>query len=96
MAGPNAPVLGSPVETRGEGLTTVSEFVTLVEVPAAVFLGVWFLLELSSGGVGLLSPSARGGVAFFAHVGGFLFGLLVARLLLPPGHRPLAAASASS
>jgi hypothetical protein len=51
-----------------------------VEVPAVVFLGVWFLFQLWQGGFDMLAPSGigTGGVAFFAHVGGFVFGLLVA------------------
>ena len=58
----------------------------LVRIPAWVFLGLWFLYQLSEASFGLFSASAnRGGVAFFAHVGGFIFGLLVARLLARAG-----------
>ena len=46
----------------------------------ALILGGWFLFELIEGDFGLLSASS-GGVAFFAHVGGFLFGVCAARLL---------------
>ena len=52
-----------------------------VRLPAWVFLGVWFLYQL----VEALANSAHsngGGVAFFAHVGGFVFGVFVARRLL--------------
>jgi membrane associated rhomboid family serine protease len=56
--------------------------VFLVRIPAWVFLGVWFLYQLVEGNFGLFSASADGGgVAFFAHIGGFLFGLVVARLV---------------
>jgi membrane associated rhomboid family serine protease len=48
------------------------------DVPAVAFLGVWFLFQVWHGGFGLVSPPAGGGVAFFAHVGGFTFGMLVA------------------
>jgi membrane associated rhomboid family serine protease len=49
-----------------------------VWIPAFIFLGVWFLLQLIDGNLGLLSPEANsGGTAFFAHVGGFLFGVAV-------------------
>jgi membrane associated rhomboid family serine protease len=59
-------------------------FVTIVELPALVLLGVWFLTQLWFGAAGLASPVGSGeGVAYFAHVGGFLFGLLVIRLLVP-------------
>jgi membrane associated rhomboid family serine protease len=46
------------------------------EVPAAFFLGFWFLFQLWQGGFSLVEPQAGGGVAFFAHIGGFVFGLL--------------------
>ena len=55
--------------------------VFLVRIPAWVFLGGWFLLQLFEGNFGLFSASANGGgTAFFAHIGGFLFGLFVARV----------------
>jgi len=45
-----------------------------------VFLGLWFLYQLVEANYGLFSASANGGgVAFFAHIGGFLFGVFVAR-----------------
>jgi membrane associated rhomboid family serine protease len=50
------------------------------EFPAWFFLGFWFLLQLWSGGFSLFYPQAGGGVAFFAHIGGFVFGLLAVRL----------------
>jgi membrane associated rhomboid family serine protease len=57
-------------------------FVTIIEVPALVLLGFWFLEQLWFGAAGLASPLGGGeGVAYFAHVGGFLFGLLVIRLI---------------
>ncbi len=58
-------------------------FVTLVELPAVYLLGFWFLLQLFYGLAGLATPlGGAEGVAYFAHVGGFLFGLLVIRLLV--------------
>jgi membrane associated rhomboid family serine protease len=60
--------------------------VFLVRIPAWIFLGLWFLYQLIEASSGLFSASANGGgVAFFAHVGGFIFGLLVARLLARAG-----------
>jgi membrane associated rhomboid family serine protease len=53
-----------------------------VRIPAWVFLGLWFLYQLFEGNYGLFSASANGGgVAFFAHVGGFAFGAIAARIL---------------
>ena len=54
-------------------------FFFLVEVPAVVFLGFWFLFQLWEGGYAVTHPESGGGVAFFAHVGGFLFGVLTVR-----------------
>jgi membrane associated rhomboid family serine protease len=58
-----------------------------VPVPAFLFLGLWFVLQLFAGGMGITHPDSGGGVAFFAHVGGFLFGALTIRLFAryPPG-----------
>ena len=56
-------------------------FFTVIELPAIVLLGLWFLQQAVFGAAGLTSPSAGGGVAYFAHVGGFVFGLLAVRLL---------------
>jgi rhomboid family protein len=51
-------------------------FVDIVEIPAVLFLGFWFLIQLFSG-AGSIAETAgsQGGVAFWAHVAGFLFGL---------------------
>jgi membrane associated rhomboid family serine protease len=58
----------------------------VIRVPAWVYLGLWFLYQLIEANFGLFSTSANGGgVAFFAHVGGFLFGVLVAWLLARAG-----------
>ena len=68
-------------------LTFVGFFV--IPVPAFFFLGFWFLLQLWEGGFSVTHPQDGGGVAFFAHVGGFVFGLLAIRLLgvrAPPRH----------
>jgi len=54
--------------------------------PAWVWLGLWFLYQLVEGSFGLFNAQANGGgVAFFAHVGGFVFGLVVTRLLARAG-----------
>lgn len=59
-------------------------FVTTIELPAAWVLIYWFVIQLISGFGSFASISRNsGGVAWFAHVGGFLFGLLVIRLFAP-------------
>jgi membrane associated rhomboid family serine protease len=57
-------------------------FFDIIEVPAVFFLGLWFLLQLLSG-VGSLAVSnaAGGGIAFWAHIGGFVVGALIGLLL---------------
>ena len=53
-----------------------------VRIPAWVFLGLWFLYQLFEANFGLFAARANGGgTAFFAHVGGFVFGLIAARVL---------------
>jgi membrane associated rhomboid family serine protease len=57
-----------------------------VRVSAYVFLGLWFLYQLFEANFGIFQASAHGGgVAFFAHVGGFLFGFLVTAVLTGSG-----------
>ncbi len=52
-------------------------FITMVRIPAVLLLGFWFLLQFFSG-IGSLGLSSQGGgVAYWAHIGGFLFGLAV-------------------
>jgi membrane associated rhomboid family serine protease len=52
----------------------------LREIPAIWFLGVWFVFQAIEGSFSVLQPQSGGGVAFFAHVGGFAFGALTVRL----------------
>jgi membrane associated rhomboid family serine protease len=50
----------------------------LFVVPAVAFLGWWFILQFFNGTLSLLSdPSQAGGVAWWAHIGGFVFGALL-------------------
>jgi membrane associated rhomboid family serine protease len=57
-------------------------FFDIIEIPAVFFLGLWFLLQLLSG-VGSLgvSNAAGGGIAFWAHIGGFVVGALIGLVL---------------
>ena len=51
-------------------------FIQIVELPAIVLLGFWFLMQLfSAGTIAASTNSTGGGVAFMAHVAGFLVGL---------------------
>ncbi|MGI8573347.1 MAG: rhomboid family intramembrane serine protease [Solirubrobacteraceae bacterium] len=56
-------------------------FFTVIELPALVMLGVWFAEQALFGATGLTNPTGGGGgVAYFAHVGGFVFGLAAIRV----------------
>jgi membrane associated rhomboid family serine protease len=56
-------------------------FYQLLEVPAVILLGFWFLLQLFSGFASFGATTAQGGVAFFAHIGGFALGVVVGLVL---------------
>jgi len=56
-------------------------FFTVIELPAIVVLGLWFAQQIAFGAAGLTSPGASSGVAYFAHIGGFAFGLATVKLL---------------
>jgi rhomboid family protein len=58
-------------------------FVTLVEIPALILLAIWFILQFIPA-LGQVAVDSGGdqGVAYFAHVGGFVFGLAVAGVML--------------
>ena len=56
-------------------------FFTIIELPALLVLGIWFLLQALNGASELAQPVGQsGGVAYFAHIGGFVFGLLLVKL----------------
>jgi membrane associated rhomboid family serine protease len=57
-------------------------FFTVIELPALVVLGIWFAEQAVFGAADLTNPTGGGGgVAYFAHVGGFVFGLLTIKVL---------------
>ena len=68
---------------RGRVLTFVVMilFVTVIEVPVAVMTGLWFALQAVFAAANLITPTGGGVVAYFAQVGGFLFGAATIKLL---------------
>jgi membrane associated rhomboid family serine protease len=64
-----------------------------IRVPAVLFLGFWFFSQIFSGFLSLYMPqdAAAGGVAWWAHIGGFLFGLVGARFFTRPVPRDVKA-----
>jgi membrane associated rhomboid family serine protease len=57
-------------------------FVTVVEIPAMIMLGIWFVLQFIPAVADVATPAVgeEGGVAYLAHVGGFVFGLALVKL----------------
>lgn len=63
-------------------LVLIVLFFTVFELPAIVMLGLWFAEQAIFSAVGLITPTgSSGGVAYYAHIGGFVFGALTVRLL---------------
>jgi membrane associated rhomboid family serine protease len=57
-------------------------FVTVIELPALVMLGIWFVEQAAFAAANLTNPTGGGGgVAYFAHIGGFAFGAATIKLL---------------
>jgi membrane associated rhomboid family serine protease len=72
---------------RARVLTLIFFGIILIrEIQAFWFLGIWIGLQIWSGGLSLLAPQSGGGTAFFAHIGGFVFGL--ATVLIVAQRRP--------
>jgi membrane associated rhomboid family serine protease len=57
-------------------------FVRITLIPAALLIGFWFLIQVLN--IGVVAQTKTGGVAYLAHVGGFLFGIVTARLFVNP------------
>jgi membrane associated rhomboid family serine protease len=62
-------------------------FITVFDFPAYVVLGMWFVLQVFSG-VASIGASASSGVAFFAHIGGFVAGMILLLILKPRREAP--------
>ncbi len=99
-SGAIAAVLGGYIllypRARVVTLILIVFFFTFVELPAWVMLGVWFAEQALFAAASLGSPQGGGGVAYFAHIGGFVFGLFAIRAFVrrrrslgpPPGTLP--------
>ena len=61
-------------------LVLIIFFFGVIELPALAVLGAWFIVQAVFGAAGLTDPTNAGGVAYFAHIGGFIFGVLAIRL----------------
>ncbi len=74
-------VLGAYLILLPRAMILTVIFFVLREVPAVLVLGIWFLFQLLEGSSSLASPQEGGGVAFFAHIGGFVFGMVTVKLV---------------
>jgi membrane associated rhomboid family serine protease len=83
-SGALAAVLGAYIvmfpRSQVRALVFLGFFATVTRVTAFIFLGLWFLLQLFQG-IGTLGVEQSGGVAYWAHIGGFVFGLVVGFVL---------------
>jgi membrane associated rhomboid family serine protease len=62
-------------------LVLIIFFFGVIELPAVAMLGAWFIVQAVFGAAGLTAPTSGGGVAYFAHIGGFIFGVVAIRLV---------------
>jgi membrane associated rhomboid family serine protease len=84
-SGAIAAVLGAYLvlypRARVLSLVFLGFFYQLLQVPAVIVLGLWFVLQLVDGVASLGAESSAGGVAFFAHIGGFVAGAAIALIV---------------
>jgi membrane associated rhomboid family serine protease len=94
-SGAIAAVLGAYVvmfpRARVLSIVFLVVFFQLTEVPAVLVLGLWFVLQVIDGLASLGVEDVGGGVAIFAHIGGFVAGMLVGLLIRGLRPRPLGA-----
>lgn len=83
-SGAIAAVLGAYLvlypQSRVATLIPLGLYMRIAMLPAIIVLGLWFVLQLFSGVMSLGGPDV-GGVAFWAHIGGFVAGMVLAKLL---------------
>ena len=65
-------------------LLIIGWFIKVTVLPASLLIGLWFLIQLFSGIGSVAHVQSGGGVAYMAHVGGFIFGAVAARLFENP------------
>ena len=90
-SGAIAGVLGAYILLFPQGRVSVLQGQRVIPVSAFVVIGLWFVLQLFSGVGSIVSASDTGGVAFMAHVGGFVAGILLTFLLRGSSTRQLTA-----
>ena len=85
-SGAIAAVMGAFIVTyprdRIRTLLIIFIFIRVTFIPAAILIGFWFLMQVFD--FGMVTDVRRGGVAYLAHIGGFLFGVILGRLFVNP------------
>jgi len=88
-SGAIAAVMGAFIVTyprdRIRTVLFIGWFVRVAFLPAALLIGIWFLIQLLS--VGVVAGAESGGVAYFAHIAGIVFGAVTGRLFEVPSRR---------
>lgn len=79
-SGAIAGVLGSYILLFPQGRVNVLQGQRTIQVPALIVIGMWIVLQLFSG-IGSISSADNGGVAYMAHIGGFIAGFVLTFLL---------------
>jgi hypothetical protein len=64
-------------------LVPIFFFLQIIELPALILLGYWFVLQILSGSLDATAPMRGGGTAWWAHIGGFLTGTVLVLLIRP-------------
>jgi membrane associated rhomboid family serine protease len=67
---------------RVKGIVPLRFISLWADWPAWLVLGLWFLAQFFNGAASLGVETSDGGVAFFAHIGGFVFGLILTQLVI--------------
>jgi membrane associated rhomboid family serine protease len=88
-SGAIAGVLGAYLVRHPLARVTVLAFVLLIELPALIVIGLWFLLQFMNGVLDQGGEGPGGGVAWWAHIGGFATGALVMLIARPRRLRSL-------
>jgi rhomboid family protein len=89
-SGAIAAILGAYIVLHPTGmvLTWIAP-IFFIPIPAMIYLGIWFVFQLIEGGYAFLQPTEGGGIAYFAHIGGFVFGLLTIKVFSRERARPV-------
>jgi len=89
-SGAIAGVLGAYILLFPKGQVRVLQGQQVIPMPALIVIGIWFVLQFFSG-IGSIGNAAEGGVAYMAHIGGFVAGLVLSFLFRGSSRAPAAA-----